>query len=1358
MKTDPAPKQLFGRIIQYLVMAYQAVVFLAMLAFPLLAIQFFQQPFLGVFLEHTLVSNGVGPETYSPAWELYHQLDTLDQEKSGFGYQLISIAFLDANQNPLQSLKPKNFSELEAFLADHQPGEQVQVTFRNENPGPKYGQATSFTVSLAKFPASDQIRFFILPYLVALVYFFVSLWIFGIRRTESAGRAFSLFASSIALVTAGLLNLYTTNLPLLTYLWILAVALVGGALFHLGLVFPQEARIMLRYPFLRLPGYLLALGLTLFQFASLFDFTRPVYYALTWKLSYLYAALATLFFVAMTLYRFLRSSSPVVRQQARTILLGALTGFGYITIWMLLTSLYTMNFNPYLGFLPLTIFPATTGYTVLRYRLMRTDYLVSRTVLYTLLILLTLAGYILLAFGFSLVFGTLINPANPLLIALTVILAAFVLNPVRAYLQQTIDAIFFRGEKVHQQQLGAFTRSLARAVTLSDILRILREQITNSLLPNQLHIFIYNPLSEQYFATPDEAGHLTSDIRFEAGSPLPLALRREQVPIFISENRFTEALQPDRGRLALLATQLFIPLAGRERLIGWIALGERLSGEAYAHHDIAFLETLGSQSAVALERAQVLTNMERRVGEMNALARVAQGINITLNFDDILELIYAQTAQIMSLTDLHITLHNKTGQYFYHAFCLEADERLSAKENSPLPPKTALEQEVIQLRRVILAQDFTSQCQAMGLTSPVKGLFAWLGVPLNTGAETIGALSIASRDPAISYTNAQAELLQSIADQAAGAIVKSRLLQETERRAQQLATLNVITRQLTSTMEIEPLLHNILENAVNILNAETGSLFLVDEQTDELVFRVTVGPVARNLVGQRLPAGSGVVGDAVNRRTPIIVNDVATTTTWSPAQDKQTGFVTRSILAVPMEVKDKIIGVIEIINKKDGSPFTEDDQNLLAAFGGQAAVAFENARLFTLTDQELAARVEELSVMQRIDRELNASLEVSRTMRITLEWALRQSGAEAGLIGFVQPIGVQVMASQGYKDEITPFQEHPIPLEHAALREPIASGQLQQLSLETANPGRIFLKHGHSQMVLPIRRESRSIGLLLLESTHPAAFAADSVNFISRLADHAAIAISNAQLYDEVQQANIAKSEFVSFVAHELKNPMTSIKGYSELLAAGAVGQITDMQANFLGTIRSNIERMKTIVEDLNDNSKIEAGRMRLDFKAVEIPAVIENVIRSTRRQIEEKKQTIEITLGEDLPPVWADRTRIEQILVNLISNAHKYTPEGGHITVSASRAENEWDPQGAAAVVHLSVRDNGIGLAPEDQRRVFQKFFRSEDDQARKSPGTGLGLNITKSLIEMQGGKIWFETEFRQGTVFHFTIPVSEN
>ena len=173
-----------------------------------------------------------------------------------------------------------------------------------------------------------------------------------------------------------------------------------------------------------------------------------------------------------------------------------------------------------------------------------------------------------------------------------------------------------------------------------------------------------------------------------------------------------------------------------------------------------------------------------------------------------------------------------------------------------------------------------------------------------------------------------------------------------------------------------------------------------------------------------------------------------------------------------------------------------------------------------------------------------------------------------------------------------------------AIRAAIESGQPSQVSLVSTGAKGI-LPSAHTQIVIPIRREAQVIGLLLLESTSDSQ---GNLAFLNRLSDNAAIAISNAQLYDEVQRANLAKSDFVSFVAHELKNPMTSIKGYTELLAAGSVGPINEMQTNFLSTIRSNVERMSALVSDLNDNAKIEAGRLRLDYKPVDVPDIMDEV------------------------------------------------------------------------------------------------------------------------------------------------------
>ena len=1324
--------EILSKITQVIVLVYQLAAVLAVGATLYFGYQWMKNPFLGGFFEQTMVFNALDTYEAGEHWALHEQGLTL-------GDQLVSVS-----GQPVSSGR-----DLDRLLRSLQVGQTIPLAVRTEA-----GPIRNLDVTLEPFPVADRVSYYLIPAILSLVFLGTSLWIFGLRRNEPAGRAFSMMTTSLAIVTGTLFDLYSFHY--FPYVWTLAAALAGGALIDLALCFPQEARLLFRRPYLRWFGYVIGIALVIKAFPTLYDYQNPTAYFDAWQNIYIFAGVSALFYFGMLAFQAFSSHSPIVKSQARTILFGSLLGFGPLVIWLFYTSLKRIFqgglvfFNPYL-FIPLILFPLVNGYVILRYRLLRTDYWVRQGLVYSLLTILVVTAYGLLVTGISFLFSINMPLSNPYLIGGLVFVIAVFLEPLRTRLQVLVDTTFFRGQRAYEERLRTFSHDLTNAPDLSTIGKVLREQISSSLVPDRMHIYTYDSLNDQYVALANGDGRPTSDIRFSSNSSLVQYFQKENIPLYLDTISPPTAIRGDEARLSLLGARLFVAMPGEERPVGWLALGAPLSGSAYTPNDLEFLDRISDQSSVAIARVQTVVDLNRRLQEMNALTRVSQGVNITLTFDDVLELIFAQTSQIIPCSLFHMTLYNKAANYFYYGFRVDDGERITNLENQALPPSLGLGQEIIRKGRPILTQDYLRECRARNITPSVQGLYAWMGVPLNSGAETIGSLSVGSRDATVTYTSAQLGLLQAIADQTVGAIVKARLLRETQQRAHQLSILNEITRQLTSTLEQEPLLRNILENAVTILNCEAGTLFLMDESTGDLIFRVTTGPVAGNLLGQRLPAGTGIAGRAMQLRAPVIENDGQRSPTRYDVPDKQTGFTSKSLLAVPMQIKDRVLGVIEVINRKDGLPFVEDDQNLLTAFAGQAAVAIENARLLALTDQELAEKVEELQVMGRIVRELNASLEVVRAMRTTLEWAMRRSNAEAGLIGMLEGDHLRLMAHQGYDDVLNPEAE--LPLELPSLRSAIQSGTPSQISLVT-NGARGILPSAHTQIIVPIRREANVIGLLLLESTSDSQ---GNLAFLNQLSDSAAIAIANAQLYDEVQRANLAKSDFVSFVAHELKNPMTSIKGYTELLAAGSVGQINEMQANFLSTIRSNVERMSALVSDLNDNAKIEANRLRLDFKPVELAEIVDEVLRSTRRQIEDKRQTIELQLPLTLPLVWADRLRVGQVLTNLISNAHKYTPEGGRIIVGAEATDNQWDPEGVRRVVHIWVRDNGIGISLDDQAKIFQKFFRSDDSKAREVPGTGLGLNITRSLVEMQGGRIWFESEFRTGTTFHFTIPVAE-
>lgn len=1327
---------------QALALGYILLGLLTFLMAPFLALEWMRAPFIGAFVEQTMLFNGSPPAGDPQTWPAYHQ--GLRPGAGGAAYYQLQA---------IDGAPVRSAAEMHEVLRQYKPGQTVALQVQAAG-----GAVEEYRVPLATFSTGDRLTYFYFPYLIGLVYLGAGVWVFAVRRSHASGRAFATFCVSVALGLGLLFDLYTTHR--LSWLWTIALSLTAGSAVGLALLFPREDPLVKRYPLLADAGALIGLLLAVYSLFRLYDFREPAAYMLAWKLQYAFLALSLVFIVAWSLIRRQRISWPGDRDQVRLIAIAALISFGPLALWLLSHALFNFpHFSPIL-LLFMAIFPVISGYTVQRYRMLQADVVLSLGMRYGLLSVIVAVGYALLSAGLGLAFGTLVTPNSPVLTGFAFFVIALLLNPLRESTQRMVDQVFFRNKRAYQDRLQTFSGELTSVVDLPSVLRILRRYVDDTLSPSRLHIFIYDTLSDQYVAAPDETGEQTSELRFPITSGLVIRLAEQRAPILLSEfDALPSTLEADRPRLALLGAQAFVPLPGRQRLSGWLALGPRHSGEAYTSMQLGFAEALCDQAALAIERAQVVANMENRVREMNVITRIAQGINITRSLDDILELVYAQTTQILPANYFHIMLYNRELDFYHYAFYLEDDDRRPEQEGKPIPAGHALEQEVIRQRRYILTDDYNRECQQRGILAQRPELFAWMCVPLNAGSETIGALSLGSTDPAVEYTGEQQSMLQAIADQVAGALVKARLLEETERRARQLTTLNEVTRQLTSTLETEPLLQSILQSAVDILNCEAGSLLLVEESTDELVFRSVVGPVASTLVNKRMPADRGVVGKAVKTGQPIIVNDVTRYPEWFSKPDQDTGFVTRTLLVIPLMIKDRVFGVIEVINKRDGTIFSTDDQELLSAFASQAAVAIENARLYTNTDQALAARVEELSVMQRIDRELNTSLDTTRAMRITLEWAMRTSGAGAGLVGVLAPDGsggVRIMASEGYGAELEPYKDGLLPAAEFAMDEAINDGLPMRRTLNGDGP-RGILEGCQSQAIIPIRRETNTIGVLLLESKAEQNLSDETMNFLIRLSDHASIAISNAQLYAEVQAANLAKSDFVSFVAHELKNPMTSVKGYTELISAGAVGPINEAQANFLGTIRANIERMNTLVSDLNDMSKIEVGRLRLDFKPHRLNESVETVVRSIRKQIEEKQQTLILHVPEDLPPVWVDRTRLEQVLVNIVSNAHKYTPSGGTIEVSAEHCQNQWDPNGAKEVVHIWVKDDGIGIAEEDQKKIFTKFFRSDDPKTREVTGTGLGLNITRSLVEMQGGRIWFESEFRKGTTFHFTVPVSE-
>jgi signal transduction histidine kinase len=441
------------------------------------------------------------------------------------------------------------------------------------------------------------------------------------------------------------------------------------------------------------------------------------------------------------------------------------------------------------------------------------------------------------------------------------------------------------------------------------------------------------------------------------------------------------------------------------------------------------------------------------------------------------------------------------------------------------------------------------------------------------------------------------------------------------------------------------------------------------------------------------------------------------------------------------------LGAVYVDHRLHTSVFAKEDLELLATFANQAAIAIENARLFTLTDQALARRVAELSLFQQIDQELNRSLDLNKVMSLSLDWALRLTAAESGSIGLMEQLDeadeeyvLRLLCYKGSETDLptTIPMTHPILAQILKEEKPIVTHDLTAEQAIDGRPAAI-------QMSVPIKRDGAIRGLLTLKSQAANALNDEDIEFMERLADRAGVAIKNAQLYQDIQAANKAKSDFISVVTHELRLPMTSIRGYTDLIASGMVGPLTEQQEQFLGVVKRNLDRMNILIRDLEDINRIESGRMPFNLTLVDLHEVVTDVAESMSEATAAKEQSVTVVFGDDFPPVYADPTRLSQVMTNLLSNAHKYSPDGGEIVIEV---------KGNGRVATVSVIDNGIGISAENQAKLFTQFFRAEDPEVRQQLGWGLGLSIVKKMVEAQGGEISFESELGKGSTFTFTVP----
>lgn len=548
------------------------------------------------------------------------------------------------------------------------------------------------------------------------------------------------------------------------------------------------------------------------------------------------------------------------------------------------------------------------------------------------------------------------------------------------------------------------------------------------------------------------------------------------------------------------------------------------------------------------------------------------------------------------------------------------------------------------------------------------------------------------------------------------------------RKAGRFEALYNVSRALGASLDLQVVLDQVMDAIIQLTAAERGFLMLADYDGQLSV------KAARNFDQQTLTSEAFLYSTTVANR---VLDSGAPVLTTNASEDPRfagrASIVTqslRSIMATPLRARGNVIGVAYVDSRFSSGLFTQGDLEALEALSAQAAVAIDNAMLFNATDQELARRLEELRQLRRIDLQLSETLDADSAMQHTLEWACKLGGASSGYLGLLDGDALSVRLSYGAQ-----------PLEAG---DRLDARYPQVAAVIAARDADTVALDGRHVMIVPVMRQHTPIGAVILESGDERGFTLEQQDLVERVVARAAISIENGRLYAAVRAADRAKSEFVGIVAHDLKAPMTGMRGYADLLLLK--GDMTERQTEYVERIKDAVHRMEMLVSDLADISRIESGHFFFEESRVRVDGVLQALRDSVMPQINERGHTYEERIDGPLPELWADYYRLLQVLVNLVSNAYKYTPNGGRITLEAQRD----GPR-----VRFAVSDTGVGMDAESLSKLGTKFWRAADEFTRSQPGSGLGFAITRSLIEQMGSHIEIESTPGAGSRFAFSVAV---